>query len=496
MNIMFESLMSLLPVAIVGLTILILILAISLKRSYKLASIICIVGLNVALLVNIWQFANFDGVLVVNDLFKIDGFGLFNQIVVLIASLACVTLSLGYFDRKNSTDNAQDIITQKEELYVLMMISVMGAMMMTTATHFMSFFVSLELLSVPMYGMLAYQFFRIRSLEAGIKYLILSAVASATLLMGMALVFASTGSMHFKALGLKFLLEPIDVITILGLALMVVSAGFKLSLAPFHVWAGDVYQGAPVAVTAFLASVGKVAVMALFVRFLIETAITTLSPVNVALTAMIVLSVLFGNLLALYQTSLKRMLAFSSVAHMGYALMMIVATEHIADTTTSLYMAVYALSSIGAFGVIVLMSRLTHTDDNNEADDFLAYRGLFWRRPVLTTVMLLMLLSMAGIPITAGFITKVQVMFATVQGGRFGLSAMLIIGSAIGLYYYLKVILMMFKRPDVVHYDAKDAWASKMGGAMLVLIAVSVFLFGTFLPQFMIYLSSLAVISP
>lgn len=190
------------------------------------------------------------------------------------------------------------------------------------------------------------------------------------------------------------------------------------------------------------------------------------------------------------------MLAFSSIAHMGYALMILVATGALADTVISLYMAVYALSSIGAFGVIVLMSRLTHSDDSNEADDFSVYRGLFWRRPILTAVMTLMLLSMAGIPITAGFITKMQAMIAVVQGGRFGLALMLVVGSAIGLYYYLKVILMMYKRPDaIVPYDAQDEWAQKLGGLMLIIITLAIFLFGTLLPQLMIWLSSLAQIS-
>lgn len=495
MDILLQSLMPLLPSVIVVITVLVLMVAISLKRSYQLTAIIAISGLNCALIVAIWQFIRFDDVVMVGTLFKIDGFGLFNQIVVLMASLACATLSLGYFDPKNNQPTPKDIaITEKEELYVLMLISVAGAMMMTLASHFVSFFVSLELLSVPMYGMLAYQFFRVRSLEAGIKYLVLSASASATLLMGMALIFADTGSMHFASLGLVLSQQGSSVL-VLGAVLMMVAVAFKLSLAPFQAWAGDVYQGAPVAVSAFLASVGKVAVMALAIRFLIESAMPILPAVDFMLMVMIALSVVFGNLLALYQTSLKRMLAFSSVSHMGYALMILLATGAVADTVVSLYMAVYALSAVGAFGVIVLMSRLTHSDDNNEADDFLVYRGLFWRRPVLTAVMTLMLLSMAGIPLTAGFMTKMQALFATVQGGRFGLSALLILGSAIGLYYYLKVILMMYKRPDVViRYDVDNAWAGKLGGLMVILVAIGLFVFGTFLPQTMIYLSSLATI--
>ncbi len=496
-----DVLLPLLPAGIVALTILVVMIAISLKRSYRLTAILSIAGLNAALLANIWQFVSFEAPSQVLGMFSIDGYALFNSAVVLIAALGCLTLSVGYFDDGNRTPDDENpliakTITQKEELYLLMLTATLGAVLMTSANHFASFFMALELLSVPMYGMLAYQFFRLRSLESGIKYLILSATASACLLMGMALIFAATGTLSFAQLQLGLMAGNISSLFMLGAVLMIAAMGFKLSLAPFHAWAGDVYQGAPAAVTAFLASVGKVAVMALAVRFFIQTAAPALLPVDGVLVAIIVLSVLTGNLLALHQTSLKRMLAFSSIAHMGYALMILVATGALADTVISLYMAVYALSSIGAFGVIVLMSRLTHSDDSNEVDDFSVYRGLFWRRPILTAVMTLMLLSMAGIPITAGFITKMQAMIAVVQGGRFGLALMLVVGSAIGLYYYLKVILMMYKRPDaIVPYDAQDEWAQKLGGLMLIIITLAIFLFGTLLPQLMIWLSSLAQIS-
>lgn len=499
MNNWLYELMPLLPAGIVAFTILLVMIGISLKRSYRMTTMLSIAGLNVALLFNIWQFVIFQSPSQIFGMFSVDGYALFNSAVVLISALGCLTLSVGYFDDAKHSMNDENSLTksivQKEELYLLMLTATLGALLMTTASHLASFFIALELLSVPMYGMLAYQFFRVRSLESGIKYLILSAAASASLLMGMALIFAATGALDFKHLELS-LAHNNMLLFILGAVLMLVAVSFKLSLAPFHAWAGDVYQGAPASVTAFLASVGKVAVMALAVRFFIQTAIPALLPIDKVLVVVVVLSVLIGNLLALYQHSLKRMLAFSSIAHMGYALMILVATGVLADTMVSMYMAVYALSSIGAFGVIVLMSHLSHADDDNEADDFEVYRGLFWRRPVLTAVMTLMLLSMAGIPMTAGFFAKMQVMLSVVQGGRFGLAAMLVIGSAIGLYYYLKVILMMYKKPDViVPYDADDAWAQKLGGLMLIIIALSIFLFGTFLPQLMIWLSSLAQIA-
>lgn len=475
------KLLPLLPMAVVAVTALLAMIAISLKRAHTLTVAIGAVGLNAALVVVLLQFFGHLPTGGVDRLFVVDGFALFNMAAILVSALACLTLAHDYFDRFK--DN-------KEELYLLMLISTLGAMLMVSARHFASFFMALELLSVPMYGMLAYHFKRQASLESGIKYLILSAVASATLLMGMALIFAATGTLIFAELGQGVLSgRLLSPLTIAGAVMMIVAVGFKLSLAPFHAWVGDVYAGSPAPVTGFLASVSKVAMVALALRFLIDTAVPALSAVNAVLVFMITLSVLVGNLLALHQSSLKRLLAYSSIAHMGYAMMALVATGAGSDITVSAYMLVYALTSVGAFGVIVLMSG---SIAKGEADEMDWYKGLFWRRPVLTAVMTLMLLSLAGIPFTAGFMTKVQIMLAVVQGGRFWLAFMLIVGSAVGLYYYLKAILVMYKRPlEVTTFDVSDNWRVRANGLILLLVAAVLFIWGV-LPNSLFHLASFA----
>lgn len=486
-----ESLLSLAPMVVVAITALLVMLLIAVKRSHFWSATVSVAGLNVALLVLILQAV---GVLPISSmpshLFMVDGFAIFNIAVILIASLACCTLSYGYFE------TLQD---NKDELYLLMLIATLGAMLMATATHLTSFFMSLELLSVPMYGMLAYAFLRARSLESGLKYLVLSAAASATLLMGMAFIFADVGVLGFKELGVALSQGKIGIWFVLGVIMMMVAIAFKLSAAPFHSWVSDVYEGAPAPIAAFLASVSKVAMMALAIRFLTVSAIPSLIAFDAVLIVIVALSILLGNLLAIRQTNLKRLLAYSSIAHIGYALVVLLSVGAGSVGVVSMYMAVYALTSIGAFGVITLMSspykERGRTSISGEADELRFYQGLFWRRPVLTAILTIMLLSLAGIPLTAGFMTKVMVIFSSVQGMRFWAALLVIVGSAIGLAYYLRVLTGLYQRPKAhLEFDAHHEWGVKAGGVVLLIVTVLIVVFGI-LPNGLMNLSALAMIN-
>lgn len=488
----FNVLLSFAPMVVVALTSLVVMIAIALKRSHFWSATLSVMGLNVALLLlglqafGVWQVAPIE-----HTLFAMDNFAYFNMGVILISALACCTLAYGYFTTLK--DN-------KEELYLLMLISTLGAMMMVSATHLTSFFMALELLSVPMYGMISFTFLRSRSLEAGLKYLILSATASATLLMGMAFIFADTGALSFdEVFEQVFGVQTVSPLLVLGGVMMMVAVAFKLSVAPFHSWVSDVYEGAPAPISAFLASVSKVAMMALTIRFFAMSALPIVPSVEAVLTVVIVLSVLVGNLLALRQTNLKRLLAYSSVAHMGYALIALISLGKGSGGIVSMYMAVYALTSVGAFGVITLMSspykERGHTSVSGEADDVRFYQGLFWRRPVLTAVLTIMLLSLAGIPATAGFITKFTVIFGAVQGMRFYLAGMIILGSAMGLYYYLKVLVALYQKPKAhLEFDANPHWGIKAGGVVMIAIMVSMVVFGI-LPDALVSLAGFALLS-
>lgn len=491
MNHFLESLLSFAPMFVVAVTTLVVMLAIAVKRSHFWSATLSVVGLNIALVVLILQAVGVLPMGAPNHLFVIDGFAVFNMAVILIASLACCTLSYGYFEALK--DN-------KDELYLLMLIATLGAMLMASANHLAAFFMALELLSVPMYGMLAYTFLRARSLESGLKYLVLSATASATLLMGMAFIFANTGALDFKTLGLALAQGQIGLWFVAGAMMMLVAIAFKLSAAPFHSWVSDVYEGAPAPVAAFLASVSKVAMMALAIRFLTVTAIPSLTAFNAVLILIIVSSIILGNLLAIRQTNLKRLLAYSSIAHIGYALVALLSVGAGSTGVISMYMAVYALTSIGAFGVITLMSspykERGRTSISGEADEMRFYQGLFWRRPVLTAVLTIMLLSLAGIPLTAGFMTKFMVIFSSVQGMRFWAALLVIAGSAIGLSYYLRVLTALYQRPKAhFEFDAHHEWGIKAGGVMLLVVTALIIVFGI-LPNGLMNLAALATIMP
>lgn len=483
------SLWSLLPILVVALTALMVMIAIAMKRSHFWSASLSVAGLNIALLALLAQAMGLIESGEAFGLFVFDGFAKFNMAVILISALACCTLAYGFFETLK--DN-------KDELYLLMLISTMGAMLMVSAEHLAAFFMSLELLSIPMYGMLAYTFLRARSLEAGLKYLVMSAAASATLLMGMAFIFADTGTLAFADLAKSLLSGQLSVLTITGVVMMLIAIAFKLSAAPFHGWVSDVYEGAPAPVAAFLASVSKVAMMALALRFFIGSMVPVLTVFDTMLSVIIVLSIVVGNLLAINQNNLKRMLAYSSIAHIGYALIGLLSVGASGAGLVSMYMAIYALTSIGAFGVIALMSspyrERGHTSLSGEADDVRFYQGLFWRRPILTAVLTVMLLSLAGIPLTAGFITKFTIFFAAVEGVRFWAAAMIIIGSAIGLYYYLNVLVNLYKKPKLaLEFDAHDHWGIKAGGVMVMIVTALVIIFGV-LPEGLMQLAMLATI--
>ena len=473
------------PIIAVVLTVLVVMIAITIKRSHMVIGTISVVGLNIGLFALLGQMAGIidSGTLVptAEQLFVIDNFAQFNMVVILICALACFTLSYAYL---------ADLDDHKEELYLLMLLSTVGALLMVSAQHLASFFMSLEMLSIPLYGMLAYTYMRKRSLESGLKYLVLSATASATLLMGMAFIYAEVGSLAFKPISMTLVDLFESPLLIVGTAMMMFGIAFKLSAAPFHIWTPDVYEGAPAPVATYLASVTKVAMMALAVRFLIDTSLLALPSVQMLLMVMATLSILVGNLLAVRQTSLKRLLGYSSIAHMGYVLIVIVSIGSAADSISSMYMAIYAFTSIGAFGVVTLMSSPYRLAD--EADELTHYQGLFWRRPVLTAVMTIMMLSLAGIPLTAGFITKLFAILAAVQGTNWFLAGMIILGSAIGLFYYLRVMLTLFKRPkQFIEFDVSKQWGLRTGGLMVIAVTAIILFFGI-LPNSMIEWASLA----
>lgn len=384
----------------------------------------------------------------VTALLLVDRYALFYTGLILAAAAVVVVLSYDYWEKRAAAAEKQDppagartTHPRCEEYYVLLLLATAGAIVLVSSVHFASLFLGLELLSVALYGLVAYARGSALSIEAGVKYLILSGVSSAFVLFGMALIFAELGVMDFASLAAKTAgTGASGVLVLAGVCMLVVGAGFKLSLVPFHGWAPDVYQGAPAPVVAFVATVSKGAVLAAVVRY--TASLQDAGALTAVLGLIAVASMFVGNLLALYQRNLKRLLAYSSIAHMGYVLVALLASGPEATLAVTFYLTAYFVTTLGAFGVVA--ARTAGRLDADALDD---YQGLAWRHPWQAAILTAMLLSLAGIPLTAGFVGKFFVLAVGAQASLWPLVGALVVNSTIGLFYYLRVLVVMF-RPD------------------------------------------------
>jgi NADH-quinone oxidoreductase subunit N len=384
-----------------------------------------------------------------------------------------------------STDFLRQRGDEPGEYFLLLLLGTLGACILAHARHLAALLLGLELLSVALYALIAYPDRAPRALEAATKYLVLSGAASATLLFGFALLYGATGSLSFTTPDANLSALATSDGTLLQVAAIMVLAGlaFKLSLVPFHLWTPDVYQGAPAPVTGFLASVSKAAVVAVLLRWFVEAELFRFTALMQVLALLALLSMLAGNLLALLQDNIKRMLAYSSIAHMGYLLIVFsVAAEPgnraFALEAASFYLIAYTATTIAAFA---LLTMLKGAADDHEGDQLQDISGLFWHAPGPALLMLVAMLSLAGIPLTAGFLAKLYVVGAASSGGHWLLLAGLLAGSAIGVYYYLRVVFYMSRRPE--EFPAQTG-VSGYGPARLAawLLVAAVLLLGL-LPQ-------------
>ncbi|WP_198223324.1 NADH-quinone oxidoreductase subunit N [Gilliamella sp. B14384G13] len=374
----------------------------------------------------------------VTALFTCDGYGLLYTCLILIISIVVSSLAYRWFVQEEINHGL---------FYLILLFMTLGGVTLVYASHLMSFFLGIELLSIPFIGLIGYQYIQTHALEAAIKYMILSAIASSFLLMGIAFYYATTGELTFS--GLSYQLSTMtypSTLLLIGICLMLVGIGFKLSLVPFQLWLPDVYQGAPTVVSLLLSTVGKVAVFCAIARLFLLAPIVNNETIRIILVIMAFCSILWGNLLALMQSSLKRLLAYSSVAHFGYLLLALIAVQYqvLALETIGVYLIGYIFANICVLGVISLESHSNELQDHEKEIDL---SGLFWRRPILALAMGVGLLSLAGAPLTAGFVGRFLLVLLGVTAELWWLIAAVVIGSTIGLYFYSRLILNLYIRP-------------------------------------------------
>ncbi len=443
------------PYITLAITPIVIMLVIAFYRNHLLTVLLTLAGF----VLSVASFSGASRVLprAITQLLMIDRYALYYTGLIVLAGFAVAAISYSYLEKHEG---------HKEEFYLLLLLAVLGCTVLAAASHFASFFLGIELLSVSLYALAAYLRHSDKSVEAGVKYLILAAVSSAFILFGMALVYAGTGSMAFSEIAARAAGAGGNGLSFLaGIGMIIVGLGFKLAVVPFHLWTPDVYEGAPAPVTAFIATASKGAVFALVLRYFTSIAIHQHAPLLAIITIIAVLSMFAGNLLALMQTNVKRLLAYSSISHLGYLLVTVLASGQMAAAAAAFYLAAYFLTTLGAFGVVAVLS-----GKERDADSMEDYRGLAWRRPWLAGVFSVMLFSLAGIPLTAGFVGKFYVVATGVGSALWLVVIVLAINSVIGLFYYLRIIVSLFA-PSGDEYLAHSA-TSRSSYAVLAILTV------------------------
>lgn len=438
------SLLIISPLLIIAVAIVLTLFLVAWRRSQYLISVFSFFCFTLALLANIT--VNIEAATPVTALFLIHGYSQYAFGLILLLAMFITCLSAFYFEETNRFQ-AQVV----DEYYILLQLVLLGAGVLIYSQHFASLFLGFELMSIALVGLIAYLNKNSFSVESGFKYLILSASASCFMLLGIAFIYSQAGTLSFTEAMLSS--SQLGYFYHTGVMLFLVGIAFKLSLAPFHFWTPDVYQGAPTPVTLLLASVSKVAIYVVLLKVWFAPVFNNADFINVLVSALAIASMLVGNLLALKQDNIKRILAYSSIAHMGYLLLTLQLSQgertDFAWQAGLFYLTGYVLANT-AILTTLLLTQLNAYQKNNQASleqvdtSINVWRGLFWQQPMLAILVTLSLLSLAGIPLTLGFMGKFYLLNLAVQAKLWWLLAVFVIASGIGLFYYLRMIFTLF----------------------------------------------------
>jgi len=435
---------ALLPWIIISSTALIVMLFTAIKRDHQYISLMSSLGLFIALIVQVMQISAIE---YQSELVIIDGTTSLLSAVLIFVSLLLSLLLYPWLESINDP---------KEEYYILFLLATQGGLIVCASNHFGSFFLGLELMSLSLVPMVAYADNNAKALEAGIKYLVLSAIASAFMLMAIAIIYFYSGTLEIQKVveQLATLSSSNNTLYSVAIIFLLVGVAFKLSLAPCHLWVADLFEGAPLPTAALLATLSKAAIMIVLIRLFSTGEWHNQAHIITIISVIAAASMIIGNFLALLQKNILRLLAFSSIAHFGYILLAILAIKPklplthsttLANEAAIYYLLAYLVTVVGTFSILILLS------NNKEMQPPTTFtieklRGLFWVKPFTSIVLTLLFLSLTGIPLTVGFIGKFYLTLAAVNGQLWWILAALIIGSIAGLFYYLRMILIMMEK--------------------------------------------------
>jgi NADH-quinone oxidoreductase subunit N len=424
------ALKSLSPYVVATLGVVVLLAGLAVRRSHGFAAVVAGVTCWTAALIAATRPWGVPGT--VGALFDVDRYALASTAVLFASAGVIVALAHSYLAERTPVP---------EEFYVLLVLATLGGSLLAASSDFVSLFLALETMSVGMYGLIAYARGSARSLEAGLKYLVLASVSAAVLLFGGALVYFATGATAMSLVPTPAPAGADEAIWLAGMLLVLTGLAFKLALVPLHMWTADVYEGSAIPSTAFVATISKGAALAALFRIYAGSAPSN-GLAGSALIALAVLSIVGGNLLALRQDDIKRLLGYSSIAQMGYLLVPVAAGGVTGAGASILYFTAYAIAMLAALGSLgALHVGCGSLDEPGPTSEL---RGLFGRRPWIAALLSGSMLSLAGLPLTAGFVGKFYLVVSGVGGGLWALLVALVVGSVVSLYYYLRVVYVIF----------------------------------------------------
>lgn len=369
-----------------------------------------------------------------NESFTIDNYSLFFNFIFLLSTGLTVLISHNYIKREEINHG---------EYYALLMFATIGMMLMASGADLLNIYIGLEVMSISIYILTGFKRSKLISNEASLKYFLLGAFATGFLLYGISIIYGTTGTINLKQIagfisGKGGISDPL---LLMGMGLIIIGLGFKVASVPFHAWVPDVYEGAPTAITAFMSVGPKAAGFAAFLRIFLTAFGSTHYEWQKIIYVLAVLTMTIGNIVAIAQTNIKRMLAYSSIAHAGYLLIALVAANNLGVPGTLFYILAYTFMNIGAFAIVIVLS---HKDD--EFIQINDYAGLGFKHPLLAIAMTLFMLSMAGVPPMAGFVGKFYIFSAAIKSGYVGLAVIGVINSVISVYYYLRITVIMYMK--------------------------------------------------
>jgi len=440
-SLLASSILSVIPELVLAISAMFLLVLGAIRKEGKGFSLIThasilvlIISIFYVLRLSEYSFSGF------GDMFVINKFTSYMKVLVAIGSIMSLMLCFSYLEREKLT---------RFEYPILVLFATLGMFMMISANSLISLYMGLEMQSLPLYVLAAIQRDKIKSSEAGLKYFVLGALASGLLLYGSSMIYGFAGTVNFYELSDVFAnLETVPVGLVVGLVFVICGLGFKISAVPFHMWTPDVYEGAPTPVVAFFAIAPKVAAIALIMHVLFGPFGGLVDQWRQVIVALSVLSMTLGALAAIVQTNIKRLMAYSSIGHMGYALVGVAAGEVIGVRSVILYMLIYMMMSAGTFAVILSMRR-----GERYVEKISDLAGLSKTQPMLALVMTILMFSMSGIPPMAGFFGKLFIFQAAVESDMYALAVFGVLTSVVAAFYYLRIIKVMYFDESAEEFD-------------------------------------------